>query len=141
MSSPTYHTTGRGMPPVGCSGTGPGVRPRLAVSHFCYFGEMWHKCDTIPSMSEDTTYRGLHSPLAFARVMRTFRERKGLTQQELAQLAGVSRYTIMRLEDPAGDIRMSSLVSVVSVLGLELALATRTSGSMPGACLPERPDW
>lgn len=50
------------------------------------------------------------------------RKAAGLTQQELAERAGVARMTVQRLE--AGDIdpRLSTLGELMRVLGLELVL-------------------
>ena len=48
-----------------------------------------------------------------------------ITQQELADLAGVSVHTISNLESGKGNPTLASLCAVTDVLGLELVLPIR----------------
>ena len=53
----------------------------------------------------------------------------GLTQQDLADLAGVSERFIRFVEQGKPSIQLDSLLAVLDALGLELRLGTRTSQS------------
>jgi len=58
-----------------------------------------------------------------AETLRTARLRKGLTQRELGQLAGVPQSHISKIEAGGVDLRLSSLVALAQVLDLSLNLA------------------
>lgn len=56
-----------------------------------------------------------------------FAERRielGLTQQMLADLAGVSRYSIQALEHGTGSVKLASVVEIAAILGLRLRAVT-----------------
>ncbi|OMC01031.1 transcriptional regulator [Mycobacterium sp. NS-7484] len=58
-----------------------------------------------------------------ARIGALFAERRialRLTQQTLADLAGVSRSSIQSLERGAGSVKLGSVIEVADVLGLRL---------------------
>jgi transcriptional regulator with XRE-family HTH domain len=61
-----------------------------------------------------------------AKTLRETRENKGLSQRELAKLAGVTQNHISKIENGL-DLRISSLVEVARALDLELALVPRKS--------------
>ncbi|MGZ5365838.1 MAG: helix-turn-helix domain-containing protein, partial [Mycobacterium sp.] len=44
----------------------------------------------------------------------------GLTQQLLADLAGVSRYSVQALEYGTGSVKLASVVEIADALGLRL---------------------
>lgn len=46
------------------------------------------------------------------------RQSRRLTQEELAQRAGLSKRTIERLENATADVRLSAFVAVCQILGL-----------------------
>lgn len=50
-----------------------------------------------------------------------------LTQQDLADLAGVSERFVRFVEQGKPTVQLDSLTAVLETLGLELQLATRTS--------------
>lgn len=50
----------------------------------------------------------------------------GLTQEDLAALAGVSPRTVVAIENGKATSRFDMLVAVADVLGLDLVLAPRT---------------
>jgi transcriptional regulator with XRE-family HTH domain len=65
--------------------------------------------------------------LAFGRVIRLARIRRGMTQQELADRAGLSRPQVSRVEHGhAGRLRLDVLRSIAEVLEIRLALQPRT---------------
>jgi len=53
------------------------------------------------------------------------RERKGLSQRELAAKSGVPQGHISRIENGAVDLRVSSLIALARVLDMELTLVPR----------------
>lgn len=62
-----------------------------------------------------------------ARALRQARQAKGLSQRALSQRAGVPQGHISNIERGAVDLRLSSLVAIARVLGLEVALVPRKS--------------
>lgn len=64
--------------------------------------------------------------------VRVRRAALGLTQQDLADLAGVSERFVRFVEQGKPSIQLNSLRAVLNALGLELRLATKTpAGSDP----------
>jgi transcriptional regulator with XRE-family HTH domain len=61
------------------------------------------------------------------------REARGMTQNHLAALAKVSRSTLSRFENKSGDIQMSSVLRILSVLDM-------VDRKLPGALLLRRSD-
>ena len=59
--------------------------------------------------------------------VRSRRTALGLTQRDLADMAGVSERFIRFVEQGKPSIQLDSLVAVLDTLGLELHLTTRTS--------------
>jgi transcriptional regulator with XRE-family HTH domain len=60
---------------------------------------------------------------AIARIARAFAERRialRLTQQTLADLAGVSRSSIQALERGSGSVKFGSVVEIADILGLNI---------------------
>lgn len=70
------------------------------------------------------------------RVVRARRAELGLRQDELADLAGVSTRFISSLEAGKPTVQLDRVTAVLEVLGLELAVVPRRSGS--GAMDDER---
>lgn len=59
--------------------------------------------------------------LDVAEMLRDARKKAGLTQEELAQRAGVSRTTVARMETAAkGDMSVSALVRLLEAAGYDL---------------------
>lgn len=59
--------------------------------------------------------------------VRTRRSALRLTQQDLADMAGVSERFVRFVEQGKPSIQLDSLTALLETLGLELQLATRTS--------------
>jgi DNA-binding XRE family transcriptional regulator len=62
-----------------------------------------------------------------ARIGRAFAERRvalRLTQQTLADLAGVSRSSVQSLEAGSGSVKFGSVVEIADVLGLHIDVST-----------------
>ena len=62
-----------------------------------------------------------------ARIGRTFAERRialRLTQQTLADLAGVSRSSVQSLERGSGSVQFGSVFEIADVLGLRIDVST-----------------
>lgn len=52
-----------------------------------------------------------------------------LTQQTLADLAGVSRWSLQALEYGSGSVKLASVVEIAEALGLRLELTPQPEGS------------
>ncbi|WP_036961946.1 helix-turn-helix transcriptional regulator [Pseudoclavibacter soli] len=65
-------------------------------------------------------------PSSFGTRIRAERRALGLTQQDLADLAGVSVRSVHEVEHDKPTLRLDVLTPVVTVLGLELSLTPRT---------------
>jgi DNA-binding XRE family transcriptional regulator len=64
-----------------------------------------------------------------ARIGQVFAERRvtlRLTQQTLADLAGVSRYSVQSLERGSSSTKIGSVLEVAKVLGLHIDVGTST---------------
>jgi transcriptional regulator with XRE-family HTH domain len=74
-----------------------------------------------------------HSPMPeIRRIGELFAARRiqlGLTQQLLADLAGVSRYSVQSLEYGTGPVKLGSVVQIAEALGLRLDLTTADGGA------------
>ena len=60
-----------------------------------------------------------------ANELKAAREAKGLSQRALGKLAGIPQNHISKIENGFVDLRLSSLIELTRVLGLELALIPR----------------
>ncbi|HEV7167079.1 MAG TPA: helix-turn-helix domain-containing protein [Micrococcaceae bacterium] len=58
---------------------------------------------------------------AIASAIRTARKEAGLTQEDLAHLAGTSERTVRAIETGTGNPSLQAVASVANVLGLHLA--------------------
>ena len=47
----------------------------------------------------------------------------GLTQHVLADLAGVSRYSVQALEYGSGSVKLGSIIQIAEILGLRIEVA------------------
>jgi HTH-type transcriptional regulator/antitoxin HipB len=59
--------------------------------------------------------------------VRTRRSALGLTQQDVADLAGVSERFVRFVEQGKPSVQLDSLTALLETLGLQLQLATRSS--------------
>lgn len=50
-----------------------------------------------------------------------------VTQDELANFAGLSRVGVVKLEKEEGDIKLSTLLKVANLLGFEIVLKKRSN--------------
>lgn len=68
-----------------------------------------------------------------ARIGEAFAARRlqlGLTQQLLADLAGVSRYSVQSLEYGTGSVKLESVGQIAEALGLKLDITTADGGAL-----------
>jgi transcriptional regulator with XRE-family HTH domain len=54
----------------------------------------------------------------------------GLTQQLLADLSGVSRYSIQALEYGTGSVKLASIIDIADVLGLRLQITAADGAAL-----------
>jgi transcriptional regulator with XRE-family HTH domain len=60
------------------------------------------------------------------RIAEAFADRRiqlGLTQHLLADLAGVSRYSVQALEYGSGSVKLGSIIQIAEILGLRIEVA------------------
>ena len=55
------------------------------------------------------------------------RKDMNVTQDELANFAGLSRIGVVKLEKEEGDIKLSTLLKVANLLGFEIVLTKRSN--------------
>ena len=55
------------------------------------------------------------------------RKEMDVTQDELANFAGLSRVGVVKLEKEEGDIKLSTLIKVANLLGFEIVLTKRSN--------------
>lgn len=60
--------------------------------------------------------------LELGRTIRSERKRQGLTQQELALLAGVTPRTLGKLEAGKETLRLDTVIPIIRALGLRLSV-------------------
>jgi HTH-type transcriptional regulator/antitoxin HipB len=63
------------------------------------------------------------------RLIHRFRLEQGLTQTQLAQLAGQRQEMISKIETGQGGVKLSTLFDVLAALGLEMTLEPRSQSS------------
>lgn len=66
--------------------------------------------------------------LSLGETIRTVRERQGLTQEEVAERAGISRATLSLLENDASNATLGTLLSVAAALGARVRIDLQTGG-------------
>lgn len=71
----------------------------------------------------------VRSPKAFGAALRRRRNEKKLSQKELADRAGIQQRTVSVIESGVEGARMSSIMSILRALDLELVVQPRTKGS------------
>ncbi|MFJ7619806.1 helix-turn-helix domain-containing protein [Rhodococcus erythropolis] len=69
---------------------------------------------------------------ALGAVIRAAREKSGLSQVELAAVTGISRHTLSRLENGAGDLIMSRFWDLAIALGTTPADLMAQAQAEPG---------
>jgi HTH-type transcriptional regulator / antitoxin HipB len=57
---------------------------------------------------------------------RAARQRRGLTQQQVANLASLTRLTVIRIEDGRDSVAIRNHARLAAALGLELSISPRT---------------
>ena len=60
-------------------------------------------------------------------LIKKLRKDLGVTQEDLAGFAGVSRLGVVKLEQEGNDLKLSSLIKVANLLGFEVILRKRRS--------------
>lgn len=61
--------------------------------------------------------------------LRRHRNEVGLTQNELAQRAGIQQRTVSMVEKGVEGVRLSSIIAILRALDLELLVQARSKGS------------
>lgn len=69
------------------------------------------------------------SPQQVGRAIQRARHARGLTQTELAQLAGLRQEMVSKIETGQGGAKLSTVCDILAALDLELTIAPRTKSS------------
>ena len=64
------------------------------------------------------------SPQAIAKIVHYCRKQSGLTQQKLAELAGVGKTAIFDIEKGKETVQLNTLLKVLDVLNIHMKLKT-----------------
>ena len=64
------------------------------------------------------------SPDHIAKTVRYFRKQSGLSQLELARVAGVGKTVVFDIEKGKATVQLASLLKVLNVLNIQLKLET-----------------
>lgn len=76
-------------------------------------------------MSEEVSV--INDSKKIALMIKKIRKQRKITQTELADYAGLSRAGIAKIESGVSDIKLSTLISIANLLGLDLYLKDRGS--------------
>lgn len=71
----------------------------------------------------------LNESSSIASVIKKLRRKRKITQTQLADYAGLSRAGVAKIEAGASDIKLSTLISIATLLGLDLCLIDRAKES------------
>ncbi len=74
----------------------------------------------------------VQSPLALGRALRDARRRRGLTQKDVADLAGIGQPTVSNVERGVSSVSLHTLLRILATLRLELVLQDRASTGSTG---------
>jgi HTH-type transcriptional regulator/antitoxin HipB len=80
-------------------------------------------------MSAKTTL--VQSPVSLGRALRDARRKRGLTQQQLANLAGVAQPTVSVVERGQNRTSLDTILRLLAALDLEIVLQSRQAGTAP----------
>jgi HTH-type transcriptional regulator/antitoxin HipB len=72
-------------------------------------------------------------------LLKAFRKEAGLTQSEVALRLGVTQQTYSAMERNADKVGAARLLKLLNILGVELALATRSAGSALTSAASDQP--
>lgn len=65
----------------------------------------------------------MNSAIELGSELQRARKQNGLTQEQLAELAGISERTLRSIEHGAGNPSIEAVLSVANVLGLQISVA------------------
>lgn len=68
----------------------------------------------------------LKDPKDIGAIIKKLRNDSKVTQEELAHFSGLSRIGIVKLEKTENDLKLSSLIKIVNLLGFEIVLRKRS---------------
>lgn len=71
----------------------------------------------------------VRSPKQLGAVLRRFRRERGLTQIQLAKLAGLRQGTVSQVENGLETVKLTTIMELMRALELEIVVQPRTKGS------------
>jgi HTH-type transcriptional regulator / antitoxin HipB len=75
------------------------------------------------------------SPRQLGNIIQRVRKQRGLTQTELANLAGLRQEMVSKIETGHGSTKLSALYSLFSALGLDMLVENRSA--QPGKAIED----
>jgi HTH-type transcriptional regulator/antitoxin HipB len=69
------------------------------------------------------------SPKQVGGLIQRFRHQRGLSQTQLAELAGLRQEMISKIETGQGGVKLSTVCEVLAALDLEMTIAPRSKSS------------
>lgn len=66
----------------------------------------------------------------FSEILRAFRKQTGMTQHEVAMRLGVTQQTLSALERNAKKVSAERLLTILSILGVELVMRPKSVGAL-----------
>jgi HTH-type transcriptional regulator / antitoxin HipB len=84
-----------------------------------------HQIGTIVPIEEVRQVADMDKSRDMGRIVANRRKALGVTQQDLAALAGVSTRFLSSLERGKATVRLNTMLAVLDALGLQLEIATR----------------
>lgn len=83
----------------------------------------------------------IHTSEQLRSYLKSLRQTRQLTQQQLADRLGVTRPRVWKIEQAPGDVTLDNLLRVLTALGVELTLRVDDEGTL-SADGPRAPgDW
>lgn len=73
----------------------------------------------------------IRTPAQLSAVLQAFRKQAGMTQQELAMRLGVTQQTLSTFERNAQKVSAERLLTILSLLGVELVMRPKNASGNP----------
>lgn len=86
---------------------------------FCHLNYKYAIITVIAVISRNLIHM---TPEQIAEIVRHIRKESGLTQQQLAELAGVGKTVVFDIEKGKPTVQLNSLLSVLNILNIQLKL-------------------
>lgn len=102
----------------------------LAVNNLIFYFFLFFTACTNAFFTAITVISEVNSmkPADIAKTVRYFRKESGLTQQQLAELAGVGKTVLFDIEKGKESVQLNTLLKVLEALNIQIKLETPFAG-------------